>query len=214
MIYIINDALSNDDIEHLTKDWTSHNFIDNSDNHGDVGRKKSSTFDYKHHSHTDICNYFWNKITPKASTYLVKRLSQPYLVWYRESDYYNWHMDAFPCGGVASHYSFTCFLNEPDEYDGGELVLDIGGKEIEIKEPKGTCVLYNTGVRHKVNEILSGDRKVIVGWGESLVINSKMREILTELQLFLNDEKSSITMEQYERLDNTRLNLLREYANL
>ena len=212
-MYIINDALSDYDVEHLTKDWTSHNFIDNSDNHGDIGRKKSSSFDYKHHSHDKLCKYFWDKLTPKASTYLIRRLSQPYLVWYRESDYYNWHMDGFPCGGVSSHYSFTCFLNDPDEYEGGELVLDIGGKELEIKEPKGTCVLYHTGIRHKVNKILSGDRKVIIGWGESFVMNSKMRETLTDLQLFLNDEKS-ITMEQYERLDNIRLNLLREYANL
>jgi len=141
-------------------------------------------------------------------------LSQPYFVWYRETDYYQWHLDSFPCAGVPSHYSFTCFLNDPDEYEGGELVLQFGPKEVSIKEPKGTCVLYYTGLRHKVNEVKSGDRKVVIGWGESFVANSKVRETLTELQLFLNDMEGSIAVEEYERLDTIRLNLMREYANL
>ena len=214
MLYILDNVLTSDDIEYLLKDWTADNFTDNSFNHKDPVRKKSASFNYDHPGHTDKCHYFWQKLQPRMNTYLVQKLSQPYFVWYRETDYYQWHLDSFPCAGVPSHYSFTCFLNDPDEYEGGELVLQLGPKEISIKEPKGTCVLYYTGLRHKVNEVRSGDRKVVVGWGESFVANSKVRETLTELQLFLNDMEDSIAVEEYERLDTIRLNLMREYANL
>jgi len=74
--------------------------------------------------------------------------------------YYNAHFDE-PTSG---HFSTTIFLNDPEEYDGGELVLLIDGEEKMFKLKPGMSITYETGIPHRVNEVTRGDRYVSVFW--------------------------------------------------
>lgn len=74
-------------------------------------------------------------------------------------------------------FSTTLFLNDPKEYEGGELCLFIDGKEEKIKLEAGYAITYKTGIPHKVNPVSSGCRYVCVFWTHTHIKDEFMREI-------------------------------------
>lgn len=92
--------------------------------------------------------------------------------------YYNPHYDNWNNGD----YSTTVFLNDPDEYIGGELCLYVGGEEeIKIKLKSGWGITYPTGVLHRVNKVSSGIRYVSVFWTKSLIDDAFIRHLYSEI---------------------------------
>jgi len=83
---------------------------------------------------------------------------------------------------VRSDLSFTVFLNRPDEYDGGELIVDSASGAQSVKLPAGSVVLYPSGFLHRVTPVTRGERRVAVGWLQSLIRRADQREILFELE--------------------------------
>jgi len=214
MIWLIDNVLDGGSIRYLTQQWSDDMFHCGSDSNPRSEVKKNLAMNYDHPDHDDKCNYFYDKLRPQMEDYLIKRVGQPYFLWYKQGHHYDYHLDAFPIAGIAPHYSFTCFLNDPSEYEGGELTIKMGPKEITFKEKAGTLVMYNTGLWHKVNPVISGDRKVIVGWAESLIRDSRMRELIIDMKHAINDVANDITHSQLEKLESVRINLIREYAEL
>jgi PKHD-type hydroxylase len=103
-------------------------------------------------------------------------------VKYTEGMHYNWHSDApymskNDPGKMRSDFSTTLFLNDPDEYEGGELVLRQGTELREIKLPAGWAFSYPTGTEHMVKKITSGERKVAVWWTTSVLRNMEDRQL-------------------------------------
>ena len=85
--------------------------------------------------------------------------------------YYDWHIDNVVPDkeGRIRKFTFTMWLNEPDEYEGGELQLELGGPEFKSKvqtfrEDAGTLVFFHPTVYHRVTPITKGVRKALVGW--------------------------------------------------
>lgn len=107
---------------------------------------------------------------------------------YNEGQFYNWHQDSdldthykpqmnFSSGDnraqeeitQAGEYirklSFTLQLSEPTDYRGGEVeFLDNNNKRFLAPKQKGTMIVFDSRVRHRVRKIKSGTRKSIVGW--------------------------------------------------
>ena len=83
--------------------------------------------------------------------------------------YYDWHMDSGPKNPMedrARKISFSLGLNDADEYEGGELVLNLGSKSIHsYRLSKGEALVFPSHILHKVTPVTKGFRKVIVGWG-------------------------------------------------
>ena len=78
--------------------------------------------------------------------------------------YYRPHQDASKNG----EFSTTIFLNNPDEYEGGELQLDFNGDIQNVKLPAGSAITYRTGIPHCVNDVTKGHRDVAVFWTRTL----------------------------------------------
>lgn len=96
----------------------------------------------------------------------------------KEGDYYDTHSDNWDNG----NYSTTVFLNDPQEYEGGELCLYYGGDdEIKIKLDAGYAVTYSTGTFHRVNKVKSGTRYVSVFWTTSLIKDPFIRYVYTQI---------------------------------
>lgn len=74
--------------------------------------------------------------------------------------YYNPHFDGLTNG----HFSTTIFLDDPSDYDGGELVLFLDGKEEFFKLDPGWGITYETGIGHRVNTVTRGNRHALVFW--------------------------------------------------
>ena len=112
--------------------------------------------------------------------------------------YYGKHIDSVHTDQGRRDYSFTLFLNDPSEYDGGELILNIPPEQKSVKLEAGSIIIYPTKYLHEVAEVIRGERMVCVGWVESRIKEDSEREILgnivTAMALAENNDKSESMM--------------------
>lgn len=99
--------------------------------------------------------------------------------------YDNWDKPASDGARMRSDLSFTLFLGEPSEYEGGELALERPEGPVTIKLPAGAAFIYSTGVIHQVLPVRSGERLVCVGWIQSMIRNDERRALLYDLDRVL-----------------------------
>ena len=210
MIWRVSNLIDQTLINKATKQFTANNFMSGINSNPDVEMKNNTMMKFtspydliaREYSQYIIAN---EKI---GSIFATKCLSQLYFLWYNTGDYYNYHIDNYPIAGVNAHMSMTVFLN--DDYEGGELVVKVGGHETVHKPKAGDAIIYDTGLWHKVNPVTKGDRKVVVGWLESMISNTFIRNYVINYGLSLNEMDISnndlMTLEQF------RINLMREYG--
>lgn len=122
---------------------------------------------------------------------------------------YGDHVDAAYMDGIRADLSFTLFLNRPDRYEGGELIIDTAGQTDEVKLPAGALVLYPSTSIHRVAPVTSGSRLAAVGWIKSRVRSSEARAILYDLACAIEDAADDAMR---LRLNNIRNNLLRLFG--
>jgi PKHD-type hydroxylase len=118
--------------------------------------------------------------TVKTYTFL-KELIDPRISLYELNDHYDWHIDVSLLANRRTDLSYTIFLSDKDEYEGGELAFKSANHTYTVKGSAGNMVVYPSGLLHKVNEVTSGKRLVIVGWINSNVKLEEHRERLFDL---------------------------------
>ena len=97
---------------------------------------------------------------------------------------YGTHTDsAIMNNGYRSDISFTLSLSDPNSYEGGELTMETSFGDQRIKLPAGSLVLYPTGGLHRVEEVTSGERVVVVGWLQSRIRDVEKRQILIDMHI-------------------------------
>jgi PKHD-type hydroxylase len=142
-----------------------------------------------------------------------KQLSGLLFARYEKSMEYGAHVDDALMGGMRSDISFTLFVDEPEDYDGGELVMETSAGETEVKAPAGAMFLYPSTTLHRVAKLKSGVRRVCVGWAQSFVRSAEQREILFDLDtarraLF----KASGKTAEFDLMSKSLANLMRMWA--
>lgn len=121
---------------------------------------------------------------------------------------YGSHMDNAFIKGVRSDLSFTLFLSSPDDYEGGELIIQKHDGDEVIKLPKGSVYVYPSNCLHYVTPVSKGVRHVAVGWIQSRIRLDEQRGILFDLL-------SSIeSLEENPQNHELRINLLKVQTNL
>ena len=88
---------------------------------------------------------------------------------YSVGDHYKWHIDTIndkPLDQIRK-LSFTVQLSDPEEYSGGELQF-LGDDDQLYFAPKdkGTIIIFDSRIKHRVRKVNSGCRKALVGWVE------------------------------------------------
>ena len=84
---------------------------------------------------------------------------------YPEGGFYDWHMD---CDVNMQHeppvrkISMTLLLNDPSEFEGGDLELMTPGKFAELKQ--GHAIIFASFLNHRVNPVKRGIRQTLVVW--------------------------------------------------
>ncbi|WP_404711015.1 Fe2+-dependent dioxygenase [Sphingomonas sp. MMS24-J13] len=114
---------------------------------------------------------------------------------------------------VRTDLSATLFLNDPDEYDGGELVAE---GQPPVKLPAGDMVLYPATTVHRVTPVTRGTRIASFFWIQSMVRDGQARAMLLDLDRSVQ-ELSVIAGAQAPavvRLTGLYHNLLRRWADL
>ena len=152
------------------------------------------------------------------SAALPLRIATPFYARYTTGMAYGSHIDD-PVMGQGDRYrsdvSITVFLNEPETYDGGELVIATTFGEREVKLPAGHAVLYPSSSRHRVAEVTRGERLVAVTWVQSLVRDPAKRELLHELNLAREKLlRHSPEAPETAQVDSAYVNLVRMWSEL
>lgn len=116
---------------------------------------------------------------------------------------------------IRSDISSTLFLSEPDEYEGGELVIQDTYGTQNIKLPAGDLVLYPGTSLHRVNPVTQGVRLGSFFWTQSMVRQAHRRAMLWELdQTIQSLAEQPQAQAQLARLSGVYHNLIREWAEV
>lgn len=82
---------------------------------------------------------------------------------------------------IRTDIAVTLFLSAPDEYDGGELVIEDTFGTQSIKLTAGDAILYPASSVHRVLPVTRGSRVASFFWVESRVREAEKRRLLFEM---------------------------------
>ena len=131
---------------------------------------------------------------------------------------YGWHTDnamrAAPDGVyVRADVSATLFLNDPDEYEGGELTIEDTFGNHGVKLKAGSLVVYPSSSIHQVTPVTRGERLACFMFIQSMVRDPGQRRLLFDMDMALLDLREQLgETEAVVRLTGTYHNLLRRWA--
>ncbi|KJS07351.1 MAG: hydroxylase [Gammaproteobacteria bacterium BRH_c0] len=153
------------------------------------------------------------------SAALPKKIFPPKFNRYQHGGHYGLHVDNaimhLPDKQMLrTDLSATLFLSEPDDYEGGELVIESQYGAQEVKLEAGDLLLYPSTSLHEVKPVTAGARICAFFWVESLVRDSQQREMLFDLDQSIQ----ALTLErgssdhEVRRLSGVYHNLVRSWA--
>jgi PKHD-type hydroxylase len=89
--------------------------------------------------------------------------------------------------------SCTLFLADPDQYDGGALVMEDGFAPRPVKLPAGDLILYPATTVHKVEPVTRGERLAAFFWVQSMVRDGGQRSLLHQLDQAISAARTDLT---------------------
>lgn len=136
-----------------------------------------------------------------------------------DANFYGYHVDnamrMMPDGSgyVRADVSATLFLSEPDEYEGGELMIDDTFGQHGLKLPAGSLVVYPSSSVHQVSPVLAGSRVACFMFIQSMVRDATKRRLLYDMDLSLIQLRDTVgETEAVVKLTGVYHNLLRSWA--
>lgn len=151
---------------------------------------------------------------------LPLRVATPFYARYGQGMTYGDHVDDAVMGPgpgqlYRSDVSITVFLNEPEDYEGGELTIRTPFGDRQVKLQAGDAVMYPSASLHHVAPVTAGERIVAVTWLQSMVRDPARRELLYELnQAREKLMQEAPNAEETAQVDRSFSNLFRMWAEL
>lgn len=162
-----------------------------------------------------------NSATFNSAAYPL-RVYPPSFNRYEAGMGFNAHVDNAIRYNAAAHQrlrtdvSVTLFLSEPEDYDGGELVIEDTYGEQSVKLAAGDMVIYPADSLHRVNPVTRGSRWASFFWVQSMIRDDGNRALLhrfdqsiTRARADLGDKHPAVL-----GLTSTFHNLLRKWADV
>ena len=117
---------------------------------------------------------------------------------------------------IRSDLSATLFLTEPEDYDGGELLVEDTYGVHEVKLPAGDMILYPASSLHQVTPVTRGARTSSFFWIQSLVREDARRTLLFQMDIAIQQLAGKVGAGAPELVSLTGAyhNLLRMWADL
>lgn len=156
------------------------------------------------------------------SAALPLKILPPYFNRYEQGETFGFHVDnairwnASKQERMRTDLSCTLFLSEPEEYEGGELVVEDTYGYHEVKLPAGDLILYPATSVHEVTPVSSGCRIASFFWLQSMIRDDADRHTLFNLDQTIQSLRLELGDQHAEVVKLTSLyhNLLRKWAEL
>ncbi len=154
------------------------------------------------------------------SAALPKQILPPFINRYSgQTNSYGFHVDnamrSMPDGSgyVRADVSATLFLNQPDSYEGGELVIEDTFGSQSIKLNAGAMVIYPSSSLHAVMPVTKGERLASFMFIQSMVRSPAQRRTLFDLDMSLVKLRQQLgESDEVIKLTGIYHNLLRDWA--
>jgi PKHD-type hydroxylase len=154
---------------------------------------------------------------------LPRRIFPPLFNRYEGGESFGTHVDnavrydrrSDPPEPLRTDLSATLFLSSPDDYDGGELVVEDAFGAHAVKLPAGDLVLYPGSSLHEVKPVSRGARIAAFFWIQSLVRSEAQRRVLFDLDVSIQSLAARTPdAPEIVRLTGVYHNLLREWSDV
>ncbi|MDT9598384.1 Fe2+-dependent dioxygenase [Sphingosinicella rhizophila] len=118
-------------------------------------------------------------------------------------------------GSIRTDLSATLFLSAPEDYDGGELVIEDSYGAHEVKLAAGDLILYPSTSLHRVEPVTRGSRICSFFWIESRVRDDAQRTILLDMDAAIRSLAQQLGDDRAEVVSLTGCyhNLVRQWAS-
>lgn len=114
---------------------------------------------------------------------------------------------------VRTDLSMTLFLSEPEEYQGGELIIEDTYGAHSVKLPAGDMVIYPASSLHRVTPVTEGQRLASFFWLQSMVASDEKRTLLFDMDMAIqNLSQGQEDNPAIVQLTGVYHNLLRQWA--
>lgn len=227
MLVGIRNVLSADEVAHCRKVLEASSWIDGKATAGEVAAVAKRNLQVPENSPEarelgDIILRALGRNPMFNAAALPLRVLPPMFNRYDEGMSFDAHVDgavrAIPGAGMRmrADVSSTLFLTAPDEYDGGELIIEDSYGSHSVKLPAGDMVVYPTTSLHRVERITRGSRWSSFFWTQSMVRDDGKRSLLYDLDLAIIETRQMLPDDTRAvvSLTNTYHNLLRRWAEL
>jgi len=116
---------------------------------------------------------------------------------------------------IRTDVSSTLFISAPEDYDGGELIVEDTYGSHSVKLPAGDMIVYPATSLHNVTPITRGSRIASFFWTQSMIRDESKRSLLSDMDMAIiklnrdHQEHPSVV-----ELTSVYHNLLRQWAEL
>lgn len=155
------------------------------------------------------------------SAALPRKLMTPMFNCYQGGMTYGNHVDNAirhdPLSGdyVRTDVSSTLFFSNPDEYEGGELIIEDTYGSHAVKLAAGDLILYPSTSLHRVEPVTAGARLASFMWCQSMVRDDKQRAMLFDMDMAIISLRQKVgDSEEVVSLTAVYHNLLRQWAEI
>jgi PKHD-type hydroxylase len=225
MLITIANLLSPEELSWLRQTLANAPFVDGKLSAGAAARrvKQNQELDPSTSALEPIYRLFMTSLGKNAefrSAALPLRVSDPVFARYGAGMAYGEHIDDPVMGGMGGprfrcDVALTLFLNDPEDYKGGALVVRTAFGTQRVKLPAGHGVVYPASSVHQVEPVTAGQRLVAVAWVQSMVRGAERRELLHELHHAREELLRTMPEEeQTKRVDWAYTNLVRMWAEV
>lgn len=117
---------------------------------------------------------------------------------------------------IRTDLSVTLFLAEPEEYDGGELIIEDTYGSHEVKLAAGDAVLYPSSSLHMVSPVTRGARVASFFWLQSMIRDAHVRSMIFDLDSAIQGLVERLGRDDPETVKLTGIyhNLIRYWAEV
>jgi PKHD-type hydroxylase len=216
----VPDLLTPAEIARLRELASSLRFVDGRLTNPGSTVKNNLHADLGHPNHNASSNILMDALRRNAAFIgfaFPKMVAPPQLTLHRVGMNYGPHADAafMPIGDrpLRADLSCTIFLSEPDAYEGGELSVRLGTREVDFKLKPGGAIFYPSTTVHQVRPVTRGERLCGITFIESEIVDRHNRELLHELNAVLASDGEKLSWEGRTRLSHVAVSLHRQWGD-